>query len=72
MVNEPIFGELRSGYVRRGESGLPRQGRRQNWHVSHNYKKDKEILGQAIDDTSLRWKYILAMVINRGQFLCSR
>ncbi|WP_338804117.1 NAD(P)/FAD-dependent oxidoreductase [Xenorhabdus griffiniae] len=56
VVNEHIFGALRSGYVRRGESGLPRQGRSQNWHVSHDYKKDKEVFGQSINDTALRWK----------------
>ncbi|MBD2783096.1 NAD(P)/FAD-dependent oxidoreductase [Xenorhabdus sp. DI] len=56
VIDEHIFGALRSGYVRRDESGLPRQGRSQNWHVPHDYKKDKEVLGQPIDDPALQWK----------------
>ncbi|PHM50449.1 flavin-containing monooxygenase [Xenorhabdus miraniensis] len=56
LSNEHIFGALRSGYVQRSEFGLPRQGRSPNWYVSHDYKKDKEIIGQPVDDMALRWK----------------
>ncbi|MCG3470302.1 NAD(P)/FAD-dependent oxidoreductase [Xenorhabdus bovienii] len=56
LKHENIFGELQSGYVRRGDEGLPRQGRSPNWHVPHDYKKDKEVLGQPVDDTALRWE----------------
>ncbi|CEE94913.1 putative monooxygenase, flavin-binding family [Xenorhabdus nematophila str. Anatoliense] len=56
LKHENIFGELQAGYVKRGDGGLPRQGRSPNWHVSHDYKKDKEVLGQPVDDTALRWK----------------
>ncbi|MBI6548123.1 flavin-containing monooxygenase [Xenorhabdus lircayensis] len=56
LKHENIFGELQSGYIRRGDEGLPRQGRSPNWHVPHDYKKDKEVLGQPVDDAELRWK----------------
>lgn len=56
LSNEHIFGALRSGYVQRGEFGLPRQGRSPNWYVPHDYKKDKEVIGQPVDDMALRWK----------------
>ncbi|CDH05898.1 putative monooxygenase, flavin-binding family [Xenorhabdus bovienii str. oregonense] len=56
LKHENIFGELQSGYVRRGDEGLPRQGRSPNWHVPHDYKKDKEVLGQPVNDTALRWE----------------
>ncbi|MDC9590296.1 NAD(P)/FAD-dependent oxidoreductase [Xenorhabdus sp. XENO-10] len=56
VVDEHMFGALRSGYVKRGDKGLPRQGRSPNWHVPHDYKKDKEVLGQPVDDVALKWK----------------
>ncbi|AOM41796.1 flavin-containing monooxygenase [Xenorhabdus hominickii] len=56
LKHENIFGELQPGYVRRGDKDLPRQGRSPNWHVPHDYKKDKEVLGQPVDDAALRWR----------------
>ncbi|SFN69099.1 flavin-containing monooxygenase [Xenorhabdus japonica] len=56
VVDEHMFGALRSGYVKRSDKDLPRQGRSPNWHVPHDYKKDKEVLGQPIDDVALKWK----------------
>ncbi|OTA19051.1 putative monooxygenase [Xenorhabdus beddingii] len=56
LADKHIFGALQSGYVKRSGAGLPRQGRSPNWSVPHDYKKDKEVLGQPLDDTALRWK----------------
>ncbi|MDE9554875.1 NAD(P)/FAD-dependent oxidoreductase [Xenorhabdus bovienii] len=56
LKHENIFGRLQSGYVRRGDEDLPRQGRSPNWYVPHDYKKDKEVLEkQPVEDSALRW-----------------
>ncbi|MDX7986314.1 NAD(P)/FAD-dependent oxidoreductase [Xenorhabdus sp. 12] len=57
LKEQNILGKLQSGYIKRGDESLPRQGRSPNWHVSHNYEKDIEILiKQPVDDAALKWK----------------
>ncbi|MBD2809718.1 NAD(P)/FAD-dependent oxidoreductase [Xenorhabdus sp. Vera] len=56
LMDENIFGALQSSYVKRSEQHIPRQGRSPNWYVSHDYKQDKEVLGQPVDDVALRWR----------------
>lgn len=49
-----IMDALRAGYVRRGGSALPRQGRSGPWHVTHRYELDKRmLLSDPIDDPCL-------------------
>ncbi|TJY63281.1 NAD(P)/FAD-dependent oxidoreductase [Sinimarinibacterium sp. CAU 1509] len=54
---ESIMGSLSSGYVRRGDSVLPRQGRNLPWRVLNNYVRDRPmLLEQPIDDGLLEFK----------------
>ncbi|MBC8945681.1 MULTISPECIES: flavin-containing monooxygenase [Xenorhabdus] len=55
VPDKHLFGALQSGYVKRGEDALPRQGRSPNWQVSHDYQKDKQVLRQPVDDPALEW-----------------
>ncbi|KER03858.1 NAD(P)/FAD-dependent oxidoreductase [Photorhabdus temperata] len=55
LEDENIFGALKSGYVKRAADSLPRQGRSSTWQVPHDYKKDKQVLEQPIDDAALKW-----------------
>ncbi|WP_426578311.1 flavin-containing monooxygenase [Xenorhabdus stockiae] len=55
LVDENIFGALKSSYVKRSGDALPRQGRSENWRVSHDYQKDKQVLRQPVDDPALEW-----------------
>ena len=46
-----VFDSLRSGYVRRGQDQLPRQGRAAPWRVTHDYLRDREmLLREPVDD----------------------
>ncbi|PHM39677.1 putative monooxygenase [Xenorhabdus mauleonii] len=57
LKHQNILGKLQSGYIKRADNSLPRQGRSENWHVSHNYEKDVEVLlKQPVDDEALKWK----------------
>jgi cation diffusion facilitator CzcD-associated flavoprotein CzcO len=54
IEDETIMDALQSGYVQRGRSHLPRQGRDYPWRVEHHYERDlKELLEGAIDDGHL-------------------
>jgi monooxygenase len=49
-----IMDALRAGYVTRGASQLPRQGRSGPWRVSHRYEQDRRVfLHDPIDDPCL-------------------
>ncbi|PTR24740.1 cation diffusion facilitator CzcD-associated flavoprotein CzcO [Luteibacter sp. OK325] len=49
-----ILDALTSGYVRRGEATLPRQGRDAPWRVSHRYEVDRRVLLEdPVDDAWL-------------------
>ncbi|MGN6479917.1 flavin-containing monooxygenase [Luteibacter sp.] len=49
-----IMDALRAGYVMRGESQLPRQGRGRPWQVTHRYEIDRQVLlDEPIDDPVL-------------------
>ncbi|MGH8505915.1 MAG: flavin-containing monooxygenase [Stenotrophobium sp.] len=44
MESDSILSSLSSGYVQRGQSHLPRQGRNLPWRVLHHYGKDSKML----------------------------
>jgi Predicted flavoprotein involved in K+ transport len=51
-----VLGSLNSGYVRRADDRLPRQGRRGPWRVHNDYLRDAPMLRRgAIDDGVLRF-----------------
>jgi monooxygenase len=46
-----ILGSLTSGYIRRGNTTLPRQGSTYPWRVSHHFGQDTQmLLGQPVED----------------------
>lgn len=50
-----ILDALTSGYVKRGEAALPRQGRESPWRVTHRYEVDRRVLlDEPVDDEWLR------------------
>ncbi|WP_434525941.1 flavin-containing monooxygenase [Photorhabdus asymbiotica] len=55
LEDENIFSALQSGYVKRAADALPRQGRSATWQVPHDFNKDKQVLGQPVDDAALKW-----------------
>ncbi|WP_062794394.1 flavin-containing monooxygenase, partial [Cupriavidus metallidurans] len=56
MLEETVMDSLQSGYVQRGRSTLPRQGRTPPWRVLHNFVADREMLTRyPIDDPALRF-----------------
>ncbi|KAA1175375.1 flavin-containing monooxygenase [Photorhabdus heterorhabditis] len=55
LEDENIFSALQSGYVKRAKDALPRQGRSATWQVPHDFNKDKQVLGQPVDDAALKW-----------------
>lgn len=52
---DSIVGSLSSGYVKRGDDVMPRQGKQGAWFVTHHYEKDCEIFGEPLDDKALNW-----------------
>jgi cation diffusion facilitator CzcD-associated flavoprotein CzcO len=49
-----ILDALTSGYVMRGQSALPRQGREAPWRVTHRYEDDRRVLlDESVDDAWL-------------------
>lgn len=55
-VESSILGSLSSGYVRRGDGTLPRQGSKYPWQVTHHFGRDSEmLLKQPVDDPLLRF-----------------
>src|SRR3546814_9567890 len=56
MLDENILASLGSGYIRRADTVLPRQGRALPWRVLHNYELDRPmLLKEAIDDGRLEF-----------------
>ncbi len=55
IENENVFGALQSGYVRRGEHMLLRQGKSGHWRVNHDYEADKSMLRSVGDAAELEW-----------------
>lgn len=54
---ETVLGSLQSGYIRRGESTLPRQGRSSPWRVLHDFERDQRLLlGEPVEDAALEFK----------------
>ena len=56
MQDDTILGSLGSGYIRRAQTTLPRQGRQLPWRVLHAYELDKPMLLEApIEDAYLKF-----------------
>ena len=56
MQDETIMATLQSGYARRGEAMLPRQGRGLPWRVLHDPKKDRTmLLKDPVEDSALEF-----------------
>jgi cation diffusion facilitator CzcD-associated flavoprotein CzcO len=55
MQAESIMDSLGSGYVRRAESILPRQGRALPWRMLHAYEIDSKMLAGPLDDGCLQF-----------------
>jgi cation diffusion facilitator CzcD-associated flavoprotein CzcO len=56
MLDETVMDALQSGYVQRGRSSLPRQGRALPWRVLHDFDTDREMLMKhPIDDAALEF-----------------
>ncbi|QNJ99828.1 flavin-containing monooxygenase [Dyella telluris] len=54
--DESIMATLTSGYVQRGASVLPKQGRDLPWRVLNNYERDRELLlKQPVQDQALEF-----------------
>jgi cation diffusion facilitator CzcD-associated flavoprotein CzcO len=57
QLDEPFLGSLTSGYIARANAGLPRQGSKSPWRVTHDYPSDKRVLLQhPIDDGVLAFE----------------
>jgi monooxygenase len=57
MLNETIVASLQSGYARRGEAMVPRQGRALPWRVLHNPEKDHVMLMKdPVEDSALEFR----------------
>ena len=55
-LDENILASLGSGYIRRADDILPRQGRDLPWRVLHNYERDRPmLLSDPIDDGRLEF-----------------
>lgn len=54
-MDSSIVSGLNSGYVKRGEQAMPRQGRTKHWMVAHHYENDRDMLNAPIADPALRW-----------------
>jgi hypothetical protein len=53
---DSVMGSLNSGYVRRGNDQLPRQGKRLPWRVLNDYLRDAPMLRRSrIDDGILQF-----------------
>ncbi len=56
MQAESVMAGLQSGYVKRAEAGLPRQGRALPWRVLHHYEKDSAMYRAPVADAqALEW-----------------
>jgi len=51
-----MFDQLQSGYVKRGNDALPRQGAKHPWKVLMDYEQDsKMLLEEPVEDGLLRF-----------------
>ena len=51
-----MFDQLQSGYVKRGNDALPRQGSKHPWKVLMHYGKDSRmLLNDPVEDTRLQF-----------------
>ncbi len=67
MQDDTILGSLGSGYIRRAQSSLPRQGRQLPWRVLHAYELDKPMLLEApIEDAYLQFSSPVSETGSRG------
>ena len=56
-TDESILSRLNSGYVTRGANALPRQGSQDPWRVSHDVRKDRQMLIRTpVDDGVLEFR----------------
>lgn len=56
MLDETVMDSLQSGYVQRGRSAVPRQGRTLPWRVLHNFETDRAMLTKhPISDAALEF-----------------
>lgn len=55
LQDENILGSLQAGYVQRGNTLLPRQGRHTPWRVLHDFEKDRAMFRQAVADPALEY-----------------
>ena len=54
VAAESMMGALQSGYVQRGYSILPRQGRSAPWRLLNAYERDREmLLDEPVEDALL-------------------
>ncbi|UBM08570.1 flavin-containing monooxygenase [Cupriavidus metallidurans] len=72
MLEETVMDSLQSGYVQRGRSTLPRQGRTPPWRVLHNFVADREMLTRhPIHDPALRFvRAATTTTVARGRPAC--
>jgi len=57
MQDDTIMGALRSGYTKRGQASLPRQGRGLPWRVLHHIGKDRVmLLKDPVEDAALEFR----------------
>ncbi|MGJ7512054.1 flavin-containing monooxygenase [Variovorax sp. GT1P44] len=57
MLNENIVAALKSGYAKRGEAMVPRQGRTLPWRVLHNPERDQLLLmKEPVQDAALEFR----------------
>ena len=55
-LDQSIISQLQSGYVRRGDDALPRQGSAAPWRVTHDYFSDRRLLlDEPVDDGILEF-----------------
>ncbi len=67
-TGQTMMGGLASGYVKRAEHLLPRQGHSGHWQVAHNYRTDSRLLRQApVADEGLVFRRVTAAATDAAQ-----
>ena len=57
--DDNVFGGLNSGYIQRGASEMPRQGKSGPWRFAHDRKHDRKVLLEGpIEDSGLAFKKV--------------